>query len=69
MIVPMYHPAAALHQPSLRGVVKEDFAKLPDLVENAKEIRRNNPDLAMMSQNNLDDDTPDESVNEQLSLF
>jgi DNA polymerase len=32
LIVPMYHPAAALHQPSLRSVVKEDFAMLPGLI-------------------------------------
>jgi DNA polymerase len=35
-IVPMYHPAAALHQPSLRKVVQEDFARLPDLVARAR---------------------------------
>jgi DNA polymerase len=32
LVVPMYHPAAALHQPSLRRVVEEDFALLPDLI-------------------------------------
>ncbi|MEX0788238.1 MAG: uracil-DNA glycosylase [Anaerolineales bacterium] len=35
-IVAMYHPAAALHQPSLRKVVAEDFARLPDLVAKAR---------------------------------
>lgn len=29
LIVPMYHPAAALHQGSLRGDIEEDFARLP----------------------------------------
>jgi DNA polymerase len=38
LIVPMYHPAAALHQPSLRQVVKEDFAKLPGYLDQALEI-------------------------------
>ena len=33
LIVPMYHPAAALHQPSLRETVKDDFSKLPELIE------------------------------------
>jgi hypothetical protein len=33
----MYHPAAALHQPSLRGVVQQDFAGLPDVVARALE--------------------------------
>jgi DNA polymerase len=32
LIVPMYHPAAALHQPSLRETVQADFAKLPTLI-------------------------------------
>jgi len=30
--VPMYHPAAALHQPTLRKVIEEDFRKLPMLL-------------------------------------
>jgi len=30
--VPMYHPAAALHQPALRKVIEEDFRKLPSLL-------------------------------------
>ena len=32
LIVPMYHPAAALHQPSLRPKVEADFAILPDVL-------------------------------------
>jgi DNA polymerase len=39
LIVPMYHPAAALHQPSLRRVVEEDFARLPELIENREELQ------------------------------
>lgn len=35
-VVAMYHPAAALHQPSLRRVIEEDFSRLPDLVAAAK---------------------------------
>lgn len=35
-IVAMYHPAAALHQPSLRKVVEADFARLPDLIAKAR---------------------------------
>jgi len=33
LIVAMYHPAAALHQPSLRKVVMADFSMLPALIE------------------------------------
>jgi len=32
MIVPMYHPAAALHQPALRSAIVADFANLPKLL-------------------------------------
>ena len=33
LIVPMYHPAAALHQPALKNVLIEDFKKLPGIIE------------------------------------
>jgi DNA polymerase len=36
-VVPMYHPAAALHQQSLRPVLVKDFARLPELIANAVE--------------------------------
>ncbi len=29
LVVPMYHPAAALHNGSLKGTIEEDFRKLP----------------------------------------
>ncbi len=32
---PMYHPAAALHQPSLRRIVEEDMQRIPELLEQA----------------------------------
>ena len=32
MIYPMYHPAAALHNPGLRPVLERDFQKLPSLL-------------------------------------
>jgi uracil-DNA glycosylase family 4 len=36
---PMYHPAAALHQPSLRRVIVEDMSRIPELVEGAAQMR------------------------------
>jgi DNA polymerase len=39
MIVPMYHPAAALHQAALRGSIEDDFAKLPKILAQAEEKR------------------------------
>jgi len=37
LIIPMYHPAAALHQPSLKSTIEIDFAKLPELIAQAAE--------------------------------
>jgi len=36
-VVPMYHPAAALHQGSLRRTIEEDFKRIPGYVEKARE--------------------------------
>ena len=38
LIMPMYHPAAALHQPSLRSTVEADFILLPDLISKSTQI-------------------------------
>ncbi len=38
-IVPMYHPAAALHQASLRPVIEADFKKLPDWIAKADYVK------------------------------
>lgn len=35
LVVPMYHPAAALHQQSLRPIIEKDFARLPELIAKA----------------------------------
>jgi DNA polymerase len=35
LIVPMYHPAAALHQPSLKPVLERDFTRLPEFIQQA----------------------------------
>ncbi len=59
LIVPFYHPAAALHRPSLRTTVDADFAKLPDLIKNAQQAPVYQPT----------DIIEDNSRAEQLSLF
>lgn len=35
---PMYHPAAALHQPSLRRTIEEDMRRIPELIERAAQM-------------------------------
>jgi uracil-DNA glycosylase len=52
--VPMFHPAAALHQPALRKTVEEDFAKLPRILADLNQVMEAAP-------------PPDEP--QQLSLF
>ena len=60
LVVPFYHPAAALHQPSLRSTVEQDFSLLPGLIEKAGEI----PEYIDPVNNNNQKDKP-----EQLSFF
>ncbi|RLD04667.1 MAG: uracil-DNA glycosylase [Chloroflexota bacterium] len=57
LVVPFYHPAAALHRPSLRAVLEEDFAKLPELIANTEQV----PEYAYEEKN--------EDQAEQLSMF
>lgn len=59
LVVPFYHPAAALHRPSLRSVVEEDFARLPELIQNAGEAPAFKPEKPLEEDNHP----------EQLSLF
>lgn len=33
MVYPMYHPAAALHNPGLRPAIESDFRRLPGIIE------------------------------------
>jgi DNA polymerase len=35
-VIPMFHPAAALHQPALKPSILGDFAKLPDQLNEAR---------------------------------
>ncbi|MFN2304941.1 MAG: uracil-DNA glycosylase [Anaerolineales bacterium] len=69
MIVPMYHPAAALHQPSLKDLVKADFSHLPGLIKEAQETRKTNPNLSTTDDLEDQDEANDDRKTEQLSLF
>ena len=39
LIVPMYHPAATLHQQAMKTTILEDFAKLPRILAEAEAAR------------------------------
>jgi DNA polymerase len=59
LVVPFYHPAAALHRPSLRADVEKDFAALPELIMNAEQ--------APVIQ--VEEPPEEDNQAEQLSLF
>jgi uracil-DNA glycosylase len=60
-VVAMYHPAAALHQQSLRPVIEQDFMRLPDLIAKAPKSPAGAP---------AEEETPPEKKPpKQLSLF
>jgi len=58
-VVPMYHPAAALHQNALRSVIEEDFDQLGKIIARARAER--DKEAA------ADGDAP--SSHEQMKLF
>jgi len=40
---PMYHPAAALHRPSLRSTVEADMRRIPEMIERAPRMAESEP--------------------------
>lgn len=62
LIVPMLHPAAALHQPQNRPLIEADFQRLPEILAAAE---RNAADEAANPKPKQDEEPP----LEQLSLF
>jgi DNA polymerase len=43
LVVPMFHPAAALHQERFRSLIVEDFRKLPDILSEAMQVEETPP--------------------------
>ncbi len=66
LIVPMYHPAAALHQPGLKTTLERDFAGLQAHLQNARGLRapKAPPPAAEEKPS-----TPDHNEPQQLRLF
>jgi DNA polymerase len=64
LIVPMYHPAAALHQPSLKPILERDFTRLPGYIEQARHAQPEIKPVSDVPPAALEDDEPT-----QLSLF
>jgi DNA polymerase len=62
-VIAMFHPAAALHQSSLKPAILADFAKLPHLLEEARRgLGRNAPGVSEIKE-------PPEEAPKQLNLF
>ena len=59
VILPMYHPAAALHQPSLRSVLADDFKKIPGILK----------EMANLKEEAVEDASRKDKPPEQLSMF
>lgn len=67
LLVPMFHPAAALHQEKWRPALEEDFDRLPRLIDAVRLMREDKPipdDITIHTVGN-----PDEPAAEQLGLF
>jgi uracil-DNA glycosylase len=75
LIVPMYHPAAALHQPSLKTTLERDFTRLAEFVRQARQQIQTKsavPAAALPSPEKKSPEKPPEVKNDpptQLSLF
>ncbi len=59
LVIPFFHPAAALHRQSLRPILEEDFKRLPELIKGAEKAPEYQPE----------DPYQDDNPAEQLSMF
>jgi uracil-DNA glycosylase family 4 len=50
---PMFHPAAALHQPRWRSLLEEDILKIPDLLAKLDEIEEEEQEIPQAQQLSL----------------
>lgn len=68
LIVAMFHPAAALHQPSLKNAVLEDFSRLPGFLNMARMNRDKMQAVQSPGGDKIEPQMKDEPPT-QLSLF
>lgn len=68
LVVAMFHPAAALHQPSLKNTVLEDFSRLPKYLTMARTNRDKMQAAQELSESTDESQEKDDSPT-QLSLF
>ena len=49
ILYPMYHPAAALHQGSLRSTIEADMLKIPQILGQARDVPQETPEAQQLS--------------------
>ena len=71
LVVTMYHPAAALHQPGLKGALMADFAGIRYLLEKTHKdgVTVSPKPIAQKLAEIKEEQTPENVTPEQLSLF
>jgi len=72
LVVPMYHPAAALHQPSLKPALEKDFMRLPEYIKQAQAAQHAAQQAAQPIEKQDEPEKPPEKPKDeptQLSLF
>ena len=65
LIIPMFHPAAALHQPALKNDIINDFKRLPEAISEAQKKKK--PLIEIKQE--IEKSTATDEPAEQLSLF
>lgn len=70
LIIPMYHPAAALHQPSLKEVLLSDFSKIPGfLSKKTSSLNEIESQDESHLKDEIEQDEKKDNETRQLSLF
>lgn len=59
LVVAMYHPAAALHQPALRSVIEKDFSRLPEYIKMSKAKKEQGDAADFAEQESAEISTPE----------
>ena len=62
--IAMYHPAAGLHRPDLKGVIRDDFKKIPIIIAEAERMASDAPRKLLEPIKSKEEPPP-----QQLSLF
>lgn len=68
-VLPMFHPAAALHQPAFRRLIEEDFKKIPALLAEIASADARRASAAEKAESERPKEPPKPDAATQLTLF